>query len=251
MKELLNLIYCELLKLKGSKVLLFSFFGILSTPCMMLIEALQVHYQHPEQIFTLSDVYSDSLLYVMLLTNIMIYIAITAYIFSREYGEHTLKTLLPIPIARTTFIVVKFLVLLLWILSLSFITWLAMTLLSLIFHVTIGMRGFEFIITIKWLIKFLVSGILVSLTITPFAYLAEKTKGFIAPMIISAIIVMGSVALCNHDLGAIYPWTASYFLLMNMVENSGYPLFATISVIGIIAIIGFYMSIHYFKKENL
>lgn len=248
---MLNLIFCEIFKLKGSKVLLFSFIGILSTPCMMLIEALQIHYQHPEKIFTLTDIYSDSLLYVMLLTNLMIYIAITAFIFSREYAENTLKSLITIPITRNAFIVAKFLVLLLWILSLSFITWLAMTLLSSIFHITIGMHGFEFVITMEWLLKFLVSGVLVFLTIIPFAYLAERTKGFIAPMIISAIIVMGSVALCNHDVGAMYPWTASYFLLMNMVENSGYPLFVTISMIGVIAMTGFYMSIRYFKKEDL
>ena len=74
---MLNLISCELLKLKRSKMVLISVAGVLSTPLLMLIEALQTHFDKPEIIFTLSDIYSDSVLYIMLLVNIMIYVAIT------------------------------------------------------------------------------------------------------------------------------------------------------------------------------
>ena len=88
---MLNLISCELLKLKRSKMVLISVAGVLSTPLLMLIEALQTHFDKPEIIFTLSDIYSDSVLYIMLLVNIMIYVAIAAYLFSREYTESTLK----------------------------------------------------------------------------------------------------------------------------------------------------------------
>ena len=84
---MLNLISCELLKLKRSKMVLISVAGVLSTPLLMLIEALQTHFDKPEIIFTLSDIYSDSVLYIMLLVNIMIYVAIAAYLFSREYTE--------------------------------------------------------------------------------------------------------------------------------------------------------------------
>ena len=60
---MLNLISCELLKLKRSKMVLISVAGVLSTPLLMLIEALQTHFDKPEIIFTLSDIYSDSVLY--------------------------------------------------------------------------------------------------------------------------------------------------------------------------------------------
>ena len=59
---MLNLISCELLKLKRSKMVLISVAGVLSTPLLMLIEALQTHFDKPEIIFTLSDIYSDSVL---------------------------------------------------------------------------------------------------------------------------------------------------------------------------------------------
>jgi len=40
----------------------------------------------------------------MLLTNMIIYVVITAYLFSREYSEGTLKTILQIEIKRSKFI---------------------------------------------------------------------------------------------------------------------------------------------------
>ena len=120
---MLNLISCELLKLKRSKMVLISVAGVLSTPLLMLIEALQTHFDKPEIIFTLSDIYSDSVLYIMLLVNIMIYVAIAAYLFSREYTESTLKTILPIPISRTKLLIGKFCTLLLWIVMLTLVTW--------------------------------------------------------------------------------------------------------------------------------
>lgn len=104
MLELLNLVYCELLKLKRSKMLFISMLGVMATPCMLLIEALQTHFKHPEQHFTLANIYSNSLLYTMLLINMMIYVAITAYLFSREYTENSLKTILPIPVSRKAFV---------------------------------------------------------------------------------------------------------------------------------------------------
>mgnify|MGYP000886972871 FL=1 len=87
---MLNLIYCELLKLKRSKMMPISITGVLSTPLLMLLEALQTHFDKPELVFTLSDVYNESVLYTMLLTNMMIYVAIAAFLFSREYTESTL-----------------------------------------------------------------------------------------------------------------------------------------------------------------
>ena len=68
-------------------MVLISVAGVLSTPLLMLIEALQTHFDKPEIIFTLSDIYSDSVLYIMLLVNIMIYVAIAAYLFKHPQNH--------------------------------------------------------------------------------------------------------------------------------------------------------------------
>ena len=143
---MLNLISCELLKLKRSKMVLISVAGVLSTPLLMLIEALQTHFDKPEIIFTLSDIYSDSVLYIMLLVNIMIYVAIAAYLFSREYTESTLKTILPIPISRTKLLIGKFCTLLLWIVMLTLVTWAGIFIVCGLYDAVFTLEGYSLLV---------------------------------------------------------------------------------------------------------
>jgi len=228
-----------------------SILGVMSTPFMMLIESLQTHFEHPERIFTLADIYDNSLLYMMLLTNIMIYVAVTAYLFSREYTENTLKTILPIPISRTKLLLGKFCTLFLWIVMLTSITWAGILILSGIYHGIFGMDGYNLFVAMEWLLKFLLGSILMFLTVSPFAYIAQKTKGVVAPVIASAVIVMGSAALSNQDFGALYPWTATFFLINGKMKSTGYPTSLGIVIIAIVSATGFFMTFNQFKKEDL
>lgn len=228
-----------------------SIIGSLVTPIMIFLEALQAHSTHPERIFTLSDIYDNSLLYMMLLMNMMVYVAITAYLFSREYTEKTLKTILPVPVPRTKLVIGKFLTLLLWIIVLTIVTWTAILIFSGIYHYIFGMNGFYMTVALQWLLRLLLGGVLMFLTISHFAFLAERTKGLAAPMITSAVMVMGSAALCNQNLGALYPWTATYFLIKGEIESTGYPISLAIAIIILVSVTGFYATFHYFKKEDL
>lgn len=249
--ELRNLIYSELLKLKGSRMKLISIIAVLSTPAMIFIEALQSHYEHPERVVKLEDMYDNSLLYVMILTNMMIYVAITAYLFSREYTEKTLKNILPIPVSRNKFVLGKFLILFLWIIELTLITWIAMSVLASLYHFLFGISEFYGYVFVSWLIKYLLSGVLMFLTITPFAYIAEKTKGIVAPVIAGSVIVMGSAALSNQDLGALYPWTGAYFLIKGRIESTGFSPILTGIIIAVLIAVGFIMTFNFFNKEDL
>ena len=240
---MLNLISCELLKLKRSKMVLISVAGGLSTPLLMLIEALQTHFDKPEIIFTLSDIYSDSVLYIMLLVNIMIYVAIAAYLFSREYTESTLKTILPIPISRTKLLIGKFCTLLLWIVMLTLVTWAGIFIVCGLYDAVFTLEGYSLLVAIVWLPKFLFGSILMFLTVSPFV--------FVAPMIGSAVIVMGSAALSNQEWGALYPWTATYFLVQGKLQSTGYPTLLSVSIIILVSAVGFLMTFHHFKKEDL
>ncbi len=248
---MLKLISCELSKLKRSKMVLISVAGVLSTPLLMLIQALQTHFNKPEILFTLSDIYSDSVLYIMLLVNMMIYVAIAAYLFSREYTESTLKTILPIPISRTKLLIGKFFTLLLWIVMLTLVTWAGIFIISGLYHSVFTLKGYNLLVAISWLPKLLFGGILMFLTTSPFVFLAIKTKGVVAPMIGSAVIVMGSAALSNQEWGVLYPWAATYFLVQGKTESTGYPIWLSVVIIIIVSAVGFIMTFHHFKKEDL
>ena len=165
---MLNLISCELLKLKRSKMVLISVAGVLSTPLLMLIEALQTHFDKPEIIFTLSDIYSDSVLYIMLLVNIMIYVAIAAYLFSREYTESTLKTILPIPISRTKLLIGKYLMFFIWAFIITTITFTGTVIAAYLggisdITLSVGLNSYK---------EMLISEILLCLSFSPFVVLS-------------------------------------------------------------------------------
>ena len=89
------------------------------------------------------------------------------------------------------------------------------------------------------------------LTISPFAFAAEKTKGFVAPVIGSAVIVMGSAALANHDWGAFYPWTATFFLVQGKINSSGYSTALSVIIILLVSAAGFILTFYHLKTEDL
>ena len=248
---MLKLLHCELMKLRHSKMIPISILGAVAVPFMMFVEALQMHSEYPEQVIRLSTVYENSILYMLLLSNMMVSVAIASYLFSREYAENTWKTILPIPISRTKILVGKFCTLFLWDLFLTIVSWACIMVFSGICHVSFGMAEYSLITALKWIPDYFLLTVLMFITTSPFAYIAQKTKGFVAPMIVSAVIVLGSAALSNQKWGALYPWTASVLLLDGRVESTGYPVWLSITIILLVSGIGFVMTFLYFKKEDL
>ena len=104
---------------------------------------------------------------------------------------------------------------------------------------------------LKWIPNYFLLTVLMFITTSPFVYIAQKTKGFVAPMIASAVIVLGSAALCNQKWGALYPWTASVLLLDGRVESTGYPVWLSVTIILLVSGIGFLLTFLYFRREDL
>lgn len=84
---MVNLVYCEILKLKRSKMLPISFLGTLVTPVMMVAEGIKRFYSEPDAIITLAGFYNGCSLYTMLLFGLIVYAVIAAYLFSRNTAK--------------------------------------------------------------------------------------------------------------------------------------------------------------------
>ncbi|RBQ24358.1 hypothetical protein ALNOE001_02860 [Candidatus Methanobinarius endosymbioticus] len=67
--------------------------------------------------FTLFDIFDSCLMHTMLLFGLIVCVMMGAYLFSIEYTENTLKTILTIPISKLSFITSKFLILFIAIIS--------------------------------------------------------------------------------------------------------------------------------------
>ena len=242
---MLTFIKTEFLKLKHSKIFLLTVLGALSIPSLLYIGLLTGEHATFQGILDYCATYACSLFYIIIFTIII------AYLFGREYTEHTLKTILTTPLSKTKLLIGKFCTLLLWIVMLTLVTWAGIFIVCGLYDAVFTLEGYSLLVAIVWLPKFLFGSILMFLTVSPFVFVAMKTKGFVAPMIGSAVIVMGSAALSNQEWGALYPWTATYFLVQGKLQSTGYPTLLSVSIIILVSAVGFLMTFHHFKKEDL
>ena len=120
-----------------------SILGAVAVPFMLLVEVVQTHAEHPEQKILLDLVYANSVLYMLVLANMMVSVAIASYLFSREYAENTWKTILPLPISRTKVLVGKFCTLFIWDFFLTLVSWLSILIFTGICHLTFGMAEYS------------------------------------------------------------------------------------------------------------
>ncbi len=232
-------------------MLLISFLGALVTPFMMIADGIKIHFSHPELPITLMGFYNGCNLYIMILFGLIVYTVIAAYLFSREHTEKTLKTILTVPVSKISFILSKFIMLFIWIMTLTIVSWAGMFILAALYKVLFGLAEFSLAVAIPYFGKMLLGGILMFLMSSPFAFLALWTKGLVVPIIAAATIVMGNVALSNEALGAVFPWTAITLLIDDKIGQTGFSYALVIGLILSVSIFGFVASIVYFQKEDI
>ncbi|MEA4973759.1 hypothetical protein SDC9_95535 [bioreactor metagenome] len=246
-----NLVYCEFLKLKRSKMLLISFLGALVTPAMIFADAVKIYFSHTDTVITLEDIFDDCSFYSVILFGVIVYTVIAAYLFSREHTEKTLKTMLTVPVSKNAFMLSKFVMLFIWIMALTLITWAGMYALAALYGAFFPLEEFYFSVALKYLGIMLFGGAVMFILCTPFVYLALRTKGIVVPIIASATVVMGNAALSNETIGALFPWTAVSMFMNGKIAESGYPLWVSVLIVVFIAVVGFALSMIYFNKEDV
>lgn len=232
-------------------MLLVSFLGALVTPTMLIVDGIRTHYAHPEIVNTLAGLFDSCLFYTMLIFGLLVYTVIAAYLFSREYSEKTLKTVLAVPVPRLSFIGSKFSLLFIWIIALTSVSWVSTLILAAAYNAAFGIAEFSLTVALHYLGKMLLGGALMFLTLSPFAFLAKWTKGLAVPVIAAATVLMGNAALANEALGALYPWTATLLLLNGKLTGTDYPTILPVGLIALVSILGFFASAIYFQKEDI
>jgi bacitracin transport system permease protein len=248
---LLNLLYCELLKLKRSKMLLISFLGALVAPALMFANGVNTHFLRPDNEIKMTGFYDSCIMFSMLMFGLIVYAVITAYLFSREYTENTLKTIITVPVKKRTFIISKFIMLFIWIMFLTLISWISIYILTALFNAIFGLEEFYTSVALIYLGKMMFSGVLMFLTISPIAFLSIWTKGFVVPLISAATIAIANVILSNSELQALFPWTATHLIVKNGFTQIEYSKVLVIGLIALVSILGLVLSIVYFQREDI
>src|SRR5699024_12639245 len=85
----------------------------------------------------------------------------------------------------------------------------------------------------------------------PFFVITLWLKNLVTPIIATATVVLGNVALANEDLGVLFPWTSSYLIASGDIEKYKYSTEIAIIIIFVVFFFGIFTSFVYFKKQDI
>ncbi|MCR8845175.1 ABC transporter permease [Paenibacillus sp. SC116] len=243
---MVNLLYTELLKLKRAKMFMISVIGSMAAPIMMFIAFLSMKREKPETILTFDVSFYNTNLNVLMLIGTLLYGVIAAYLFSREYTEDTLKNLLTIPVSKTSLIVSKWLLLLLWIFMLTLVAWVMTLLLSFVAQ----FEGLSVAVIVDSLRQFFVGAFLLFLLSTPIILITMLFKNFVPTIIFTAVVTMANLTVIDTDYQGLFPWSAVHMVVTNSTEFV-YPISYSYAIIFATSILGLAATIVYFKRSDI
>lgn len=242
-----SLLYCEFLKLKRSKIFIISILGGMVAPIMMFVDLIKIKLSSPDKVFTYSGMLDSTNLYTIAIFGIVVYALIASYLFSREYTENTLKSILTIPVSKASFLASKFLMLYIWMMVLTLVSYFTTILVCVIGRVSDP----SLYVLIDSLKEFLIGASLLFLVLSPFVFITIWLKSLMPPIIAAATIVMGNVALSNEDLGVLFPWSSPYLIASGKVYEYSYPIEASLFILLLVSVLGVVFSFIYFKKQDI
>ncbi|MEK3854003.1 ABC transporter permease [Cytobacillus sp. FSL H8-0458] len=244
---MVNLLYTEFLKLKRSKMQLISTVGASVVPLMVVIASyIQMKTEKPSPIIEFHELFSNANLYTILVVGVPLYGVVAAYIFNREYMDDTLKNLLTIPVSRVNLILSKLLLLFMWILFLTLVSWG----LTLILGVLLQFQGLSKSLISESFLQFLLGGILLFALSTPIVLITVVLKNYVPTIIFTILVTLINIMTANSEHRGLFPWAAAGDISMNTLLPT-YPPEYSYMGIALFSIFGFVSLLIYFNKIDI
>jgi bacitracin transport system permease protein len=244
--RLVNLLFTELLKLKRSKMFLISIIGAAIAPFMVVVATFVQMKTKSDLTVTFDELFYQTNLYTVLVIGVPLYGVVTAYLITREYMEDTLKNLLTIPVSRMSFLMSKYLLLFIWILLLTFVAWI----LTLGLGVLCQFEGLTTKLMFQSIKQFSMGGGLLFILSSPIILVTLVSKNYVPTIIFTIVITMLNVMSGNSEHRGLFPWAAAGDIANNTLLPT-YPAVYSYLGIAVTAIIGFIVSVVYFKRVDI
>lgn len=242
-----DIVYCEWMKLKRSKIILIGVLGSFIVPFLVTVNDVRICISNSEANLSLGWIYEDTILFLMLLFGPLVMAIVAVFLISREYTEKTLKTIFVVPIGRRQFVMGKFIILFILIILFMVLSWLDIVVISVICNIFMHVSQINLLSAVYIFVQMIKGGIFLFTTLTPFVYLTIRAKGILIPFIAIATVSLLNVVLSGSTIAGFYPWTAAYLLLTGRLTQPGCPLFILLCL----CVFGIWASIIRFQKEDI
>jgi ABC-2 type transport system permease protein len=128
---------------------------------------------------------------------------VTAYLLGREYGEDTEKQMFTLPLRREYFFAAKMAVLAIWIAGLLVLSVAAQA----AYATVLGLPGASWASAIDAVVAELKVAVLIYATLPWVALVAMIGRGYVAPLVYSAITAALGLGLAEAGWGRWFPWS--------------------------------------------
>ena len=222
---MLTFIEMEFLKLKRSNIFLLSLMGAVLPPFLMFIAVVAFGEGH-----TFELLFNNVNMYMSALFGVLLFAIMISYLFGREYNEHTLKTMLTIPVSRGNFLLSKYVMFLVWILILTVVTSLS----TLVFGFIAGLDGFS-----------------LKLFIDSFTQLSLVITNMVPAMVGGAGLALVNILIYGQTWAPYVPWVCPYLISSGEIVKYGTSITVSYGVILATFVIGLVISYIYFTKTDV
>ena len=239
---MLTFIKMEFLKLKRSNIFLLSLMGAVLPPLLMFIAVFAF-----DEGSTFDMLFTNVNMYMSALFAIMLFSIMISYLFGREYKEHTLKTMLTIPISRGKFLASKYVMFLVWILILTVVTSLS----ALVFGFIAGLEGFTLKLFMDSFAQLLFANVLLFLTFSPFVFLSLFITNMVPAMVGGAGLTLVNMLIYGQTWAPYVPWVCPYLIASGEIAEYATSPTVSYGVILVTFLIGLAISYIYFTKTDV
>ena len=239
---MLTFIEMEFLKLKRSNIFLLSLIGAILPPLLMFIAVFAFDEGH-----TFELLFNNVNMYMSALFAILLYAIMISYLFGREYNEHTLKTMLTIPVSRGKFLLSKYVMFLVWILILTVVTSLS----TMVLGFVAGLDGFSLKLFIDSFAQLLFANVLLFLTFSPFVFISLFITNMVPAMVGGAGLALVNMMIYGQTWAPYVPWVCPYLIASGEIAEYSASITLSYAVILATFAIGLVISYIYFTKTDV
>jgi len=133
----------------------------------------------------------------------LIFALMTAWLFGREFSDHTVKELLALPTPRSAIVGAKFLVLALWVAGLTALIFG----LGLVVGAAVKLPGWSVALGWRSVVDVVGTALLALALMSPVALLASLGRGYLAPLGWAILTLAMAQILVVMGWGAWFPWS--------------------------------------------
>ena len=239
---MLTFIEMEFLKLKRSNIFLLSLMGAILPPFLMFIAVFAF-----DEGNTFELLFNNVNMYMSALFAVLLFAIMISYLFGREYNEHTLKTMLTIPVSRGNFLLSKYVMFLVWILILTVVTSLS----TLVFGFIAGLEGFSLKLFIDSFIQLLFANVLLFLTFSPFVFLSLVITNMVPAMVGGAGLTLVNMLIYGQTWAPYVPWVCPYLIASGEIAEYSASVTVSYGIILATFVIGLIISYIYLTRTDV